>query len=108
MPALRYDLIVDQGTDYERSIPILGLDDGADLVGWTTSGQIRNSYASVSVLHTLDLTLVGTSVVLRIPAAVSSAWGWRLARYDLEVEAPDGKVTRLVEGSVVVRPEITR
>jgi hypothetical protein len=60
------------------------------------------------VLHTLALTLSGTAVTLRIPAATSAAWTFSLGRYDVELTAPDGTVTRLVEGSVVVRPEITR
>lgn len=110
MPALRYDLIVDQGADYRRTIPVLR-DDGQPvetLDGWQVAGQIRAGYASTTVLHQLDVTVSGTDVLLRIPAAVSSTWAFRLARYDLELQAPDGTTTRLVEGSVVVRPEITR
>lgn len=42
------------------------------------------------------------------PAAASSAWSFSLARYDVEATASDGTVTRLLGGSVVVSPEITR
>lgn len=108
MAALRYDLIVEQGCDYERSIPVLGLEEGATLAGWTAAGQIRAGYGSGTVLHTLDLTPTGTNVVLKIPAAASAAWTWRLARYDVELTAPDDTVTRLVEGAVVVSAEITQ
>lgn len=108
MPALRYDLIVDQGSDYDRTIPVLGLPAGDTLAGWTAAGQIRGGYTSTTVLYTLALTLVGTDVVLHIPAATSAAWTWRLGKYDVELTAPDGTVTRFVEGSVVVRAEITR
>lgn len=110
MTALKYDLIVDQGADYERSIPVLG-EDGQSvetLAGWSVAGQIRASYLSTMVLHQLDVTVSGTDVLLSIPAAVSSAWAFRLARHDIELTAPDGAVTRLIEGSVLVRPEITR
>jgi hypothetical protein len=108
LAALRFDLIIDQGTDYNLSIPVLGLADGGTLAGWTATGQIRASYASPTVLHTLDLTVSGTDVVLHIPAATSSAWTWRRGRFDIEVIDPSGAVTRLVEGAVVIRPEITR
>jgi hypothetical protein len=108
VPALKYDLIVEQGADYQVTFPVLGLDAGGTLAGWTATGQIRAGYTSSTVLHTLALTLTGTNVVLRVPAATSSAWAFSLGRYDVELTAPDGAVTRLVEGSVVVRPEITR
>jgi hypothetical protein len=108
MPALCYDLIIDQGTDYTRSIPVLGLADGDTLAGWMVAGQIRAGYASPTVLHTLDLTVSGTDIVLHIPAATSADWTWRRGRWDIEVIDPIGTVTRLVEGAVVIRPEITR
>lgn len=107
--ALRFDLLVEQGADYEATIPVL--DEAGQpqtLTGWTAAGQIRAGYTAAEILHTLDVTVQATSIVLRIPAAVSALWGWRLGRYDLEVTAPGGAVTRLVEGSVVVHPEITR
>lgn len=108
MTALRYDLIVDQGADYERTIPVLDqAGQPVTLAGWTAAGQVRDSYAAATVLHTLALTLSGSSVVLRIPAATSTAWPWRFGRYDLELTAPDGAVTRFLEGAVVVRAQIT-
>jgi hypothetical protein len=54
------------------------------------------------------LVPTGTNVRLTIPAATSAAWAWRLARFDIELTAPNTTVTRLVEGAVVVYPEITR
>jgi hypothetical protein len=50
----------------------------------------------------------GQNLVVRIPHAASSAWDWRLAKYDVEYTAPDGTRDDFLEGSVVVRPEITR
>jgi hypothetical protein len=109
MPALKYDLIVDQGADYAVTFPVLdGAGQPVDVTGWSASGQIRAGYASATVLHTLAPTLGSGGLALRIPAATSAAWAFRLGRYDIELVAPDATVTRLVEGSVVVRPEITR
>jgi hypothetical protein len=109
MPALKYDLIVKQGADYVKTFPVLGLAEGDTLDGWTFAGQIRTGYApGAALLHTLDLSVSGTNVVLRIPHATSTAWTWRLARYDVEVTDPNGLRDDFLEGSVVVRPEITR
>jgi hypothetical protein len=57
---------------------------------------------------TTELALAGSEVRMSIPAAVSTSWAWTSANYDLELVAPSGAVTRLVEGHVLVRPEITR
>lgn len=110
MAVTRYDLIVDQGSDYERTFPVLGPGGQTqDITGWTVSGQIRDSYApTAALLQTLTVTVSGSNVVLQIPKTVSRDWTWRLARYDVEITTPGGATTRFLEGSVVVHPEITR
>lgn len=107
---LAYDLTVKQGEDYDRAIAVTDTGTGqpADITGWAVQGQIRAGYSSPTILHTLDVTASGTDVVLHIPKATSSAWTWRLARYDIELTAPSGKTTRFMEGSVVVYAEVTR
>ena len=107
--ALDYDLVVNQGETYERLIPVKdGNGQPANVDGWQVAGQIRATHDSDEVLHTLSLTATGTNVRLVIPAATSSTWMFRLAKYDVELVAPNTTVTRLIEGSVVVKPEITR
>jgi hypothetical protein len=107
--ALKYDLIVKQGRDHVETFPVLGLAEGDTLDGWTFAGQIRASYApSAPLLHTLDLSVSGQNLIVRIPHAASSAWDWRLARYDVEYIAPDGFRDDFLEGAVVVRSTVTR
>lgn len=109
MAALKYDLIVDQGATYILYIPVF--DDNGDpayVEGWAATGQIRADYNSTTVRHTLALTPIENSIVLTIPAADSTAWTWQLGRYDVELVAPSTTVTRLIEGWVVVRPNVTR
>lgn len=108
--ALRYDLKIKQGADYQRSIPILDqMDQPTPEPGWTVTGKIRDSLAPNStLLHTLDVTISGTNVLLRVPAATSSAWTWRLGRYDVELTDTNGIVLDFLEGAVVVYPEATR
>ena len=110
MAVRTYHLIVDQGANYALSIPVLNDNGGPTTVtGWTVTGQIRAYPNGSTVLHELELTVGGTTVTLQIPAADSSAWTWRTGRYDVELTSPDGLVkARLIEGLVVVRPEVTR
>lgn len=106
-----YDLKIFQGEDYRREIPMTDTGTGQplDITGWTMAGQIRAGYSAADpVLHTLTLTADGTDLVVDIPGASSSAWTWRLARYDVKLTAPNATATRIVSGSVVVYAEVTR
>jgi hypothetical protein len=107
--AARYDLIVDQGSDYLLRIPVLNeFGQPVTVTGWTVSGQIRAPRSASTVLQQLDVVPNGTYVELRIPRATSSAWTWVAARYDVELVSTDGTGNRLIEGGVYVRPEVTR
>lgn len=107
--ALRYDLFIDQGEDYKRTIPVIDDATGqpANIDGWTVAGQIRDGYDSATILHALNVTASGTNLILTIPGATSATWTWRLARYDVKFTAPNTTVTRFLEGSVVVRAQVT-
>ncbi len=109
MPAARYDLIVEQGSDYLLRVPVLNeFGQPVTVTGWTVTGQVRARHSSDTVLQQLDVTPNGTYVELRIPRATSSAWTFLAARYDVEIVSPGSEGTRLIEGGVYVRPEITR
>lgn len=108
MAALVYPMVIDQGADYVLSVPVLNADN--DLVtvdGWTAAGQIRAGYGGQALLHEFDLVVADQEVLVQVSAADSSAWKFRFAHYDIELTAPSGSVTRLVEGPVIVRPETT-
>jgi len=111
---LRYDLRISQGETFQLAVPVLD-DNGAPvaLSGMTARGQIRSHSASPTVLHEWsatagNLALDINDVVLTVPAATSTAWSFRTARWDLELIDLDGNTIRLVEGIVVVHPEVTR
>jgi hypothetical protein len=111
---LRFDLRINQGETFQFAIPVLD-DDGnpVSLSGFTARGQIRSHAASPTALYEWSATNTnvafdGNDVVLTVPAASSSLWAFRSGRWDLELVAPDGSVTRLVEGFVIVHPEVTR
>jgi len=109
--ALRYTLYIDQGSDYTVAFPVLNAaNEPQDLAGWSARGQVRVVATDPVVLHdfTDELSLAGSDLTLTVPAAVSSTWMWSFAAYDIELTDPNGEVSRLVEGFLVVRPEVTR
>lgn len=107
--SVRYDITVRQGETYRLTIPVQ-TEGGSPitLTGYSVAGQVRETHASATVLHDLAPTADGSNVVIDIPAGTSAGWSWRYGVYDIELTAPDSKVTRLLEGSVTVSPEVTR
>lgn len=114
---LRFDLRINQGETFQVAIPVLKANgdpaDSADLAGATVRGQIRSYAAAPSVLYewsaaALNLAFDGNDAIITVSAADSSAWSFRTAAYDVEFTDAGGNITRLVEGHVVIYPEITR
>ena len=108
---LRFDLVINQGADFSVTFPVLDTgDQPQDLAGWSARAQVRDRDTDPEPLHDFadELAVTESDIVLTVPAAVSSAWSWTHGRYDLELVSPSGGVTRLVEGAVIMRPEITR
>jgi len=112
---LHYDLRINQGESLRLAIPVL--DDngsGVTVTGMTARAQIRSWDSSDTVLHEWsttagNLSLAGSQVILTVDPATSSAWTFRTGAWDLELVNPAlSTTTRLVEGLVVVEPEITR
>lgn len=86
-----------------------------DLTGCTARMQIRAKVGAVAPL--LELTTengrialggVAGTVQLNLTATETSAINWVSGVYDLEIVYLDGRVRRLISGSVVVSPGVTR
>lgn len=110
MPALSYNLFVEQGSDFEEEFEIRN-EDGLylNLDAFEVKAQARQSYAS-KIKY--DLTLVKTPVfgrfLLRIPAAVTISMKYPRYVYDIEVVLPEGnKTLRIVEGNLFLSRGIT-
>jgi len=85
-----------------------------DLTGFTARLQIREKVDSDTTLFeatwgthlTIDTGL--QQVKLIIPADETALFTFAFGVYDLELEAPDGTVTPVLQGSVSVLKEVTR
>ena len=112
----KYDFVIEQGATFDRS---LTYKDPAgtplNLTGYTARMQIRSGVSSPTVL--LELTsangrlvidpLVGGITIYLEPVDTEGVM-WKRGVYDLEIEAPDTSVTRLIEGNIELSREVTR
>ncbi len=108
-------LEIPQGATYKHYITY-----PMNLTGYDVRMQFRESASSDVVLFTGtnatdDIFTVGefvngtTTISMVIPATVSSEdWDFQRAVYDIEIESSGGEITRLMQGSVIVDPEVTR
>lgn len=129
MAAGIYDIIIEQGADWELVFVWKDKDGNPyDLTGWTAQMQLRKDYASKAKVFDLTtdndriaVNLQPGQVAITIPAelsrlvAVNSAdLFWKDGKqgvafdYDLELINPAGKTKRLLQGAVFFIPEVTR
>lgn len=108
MPAVKSNLTVEQGATFSRGWLVRVNGSFIDAT-WSARGQIR-SHINGPVLHDLAPSVnPDGSVVFAISDIESSAWSWRKGVYDIEAaNADESIVLRVAEGSVIVRPEVTR
>lgn len=128
MSAGAYNFEVEQGTTLDHPVvwyvPDPGDPDNPDaagatrinLTGFTARMQVRASKASPTILHefttenggiTITAPLTGT-ITIKASATITAGWTFTTGVYDLEVVSSGGIVTRLLEGTFTVDPEVTR
>jgi hypothetical protein len=112
------NLVMYQGAtwDYTFTWEVEG-DDGygpIDVTGYAARLQARSSITAPTATITLSdgsgITLGGATGTIAIAMAADDTSAIPAGRYvyDLELESQDESVTRLLEGQLNVRPEITR
>lgn len=84
-----------------------------DLSGMTARMSIKSKVGGLELLR-LDssnarilIDPVGKTISLSISATDTEGLGWKKGVYDLEMVSPDGTVTGLLSGKVVVAREVT-
>jgi hypothetical protein len=111
-----YNLTIYQGATFRQSIIWRNADSTPiDLTGYTARMQIRKSVRATTT--EADMTTENSGIVisaltgeieLNLTAVQTAAIDIQDGVYDLELIDADGTVTRLMEGSVTVSPEVTR
>ena len=117
MAAGVYDIMCEQGATFRKTFTWLDENEQPiNLTGCSARMQVRSAYKSTSTWLSLTsgsgggLTLealTGT-ITMVITATTSAALPINKGVYDLEVVQTNGEVTRLLQGSFIVSPEVTR
>lgn len=112
----KHKLLIIQGATFRDRLVWMNPDKTPiDLTGCTARMQVRAEIESPTVL--LELTTANGGITVDGPAgqltlyltpAATAAIAWQSGVWDLELEHPNGDVTRLVQGTVSVKPEVTR
>lgn len=110
-----YDIVADQGATLNRVLFLkTSTKTPINLTGYSGRMQIRTSSAESAIVQTLVTgtrslsidPLLGRVDVLLTPAE-TEALSPGIYVYDIELESPDGDVTKFIAGKFTVRAEIT-
>lgn len=107
------NLYVDQGTSFSSVVDLQNQDGTAlNLTGYTVAGQMRKSYQS-SVAVDFVCSIYGDPLngQIKLQLAPATTSGLRAGRYIYDVEITNtasGNKYRVLEGIVILSPEITR
>lgn len=111
MPASRYDITIEQGATFAVQLTLrLNSTQALDLTGYSIRSQMRKDFADSTPIN---FTISNRndpqgSFVLGMSATDTGVLEPRKYFYDLEIESPGGTVSRALEGTVTVKPEVTR
>ena len=104
--------IIDQGSTFSKSITVYQTDGATiqNLTGYTVSSQLRKNYTS-SASTTINASInnaAGGLIVMSLTAVQTAALKSGRYVYDLQITAADSTVTRVIEGVITLRPEVTK
>lgn len=106
----KYNITLDQGSDYILDLNLSRAGIELDLTGYAIRGQIRPTITSSTLSASFTGTVVDASLgqfQISLSAATTAAMTHGMYYYDVEIyKSP--YVTRLLEGTLLVRPEVTR
>lgn len=116
MPAAEYNLVIEQGTDWEQKLRWKDSNkDPIDLTDYTARMYIKRNYdTDVKIVELTTengrITLGGLTgeILLSLPSSITEELCFGEGVYDLELIDSNGKVKRLLQGKVSLSREATR
>ena len=105
--------IIDQGSTYSKQITVYQTDGTTiqNLTGYTATSQLRKNYTSTAyttILATIQTPATNGVIVISLTAVQTAALKSGRYVYDLQITAADETVTRIIEGVITLRPEVTK
>lgn len=107
--AIKSNLTVDQGANFLYNVYLIDANGTAiDISGYTGNCQIRKTYTSTTY-NTMNVAITGASglVSLTMNSAVTANLTSTRYVYDLELSS-NNVVSRILEGTITVSPQVTR
>ena len=112
MAAGKYDIVIDQGSSFALDLTVQEDGSAKNLNTYSVSSQLRPHITSSTLTATFTGTVVNATngqLQISLTAAQTAAISPGKYFYDVEIfTSGDAVVTRLIQGSVVVTPEVTR
>ena len=111
MSAGTYNFILEQGATFNRQLTVK--DDGSamNLTGYSVASKMRSTHDSSTVVGTFTCTIsnaTGGIITMSMTNSTTGGIEEGIYVYDLEMTSGTGVVTRLMQGTVTVNPEVTR
>lgn len=107
--AIKSNLTVDQGANFLYNVYLIDANGTAiDVSGYTGNCQIRKTYTSTTY-NTMNVAITGASglVSLTMNSTVTANLTSTRYVYDLELSS-NNVVSRILEGTITVSPQVTR
>ena len=106
------NLSIDQGATFTSDITVKDINGNVfDLTGYTASAKLAKGYSSTRTRTTISTTFATdrTTGVLTISLTANQTTALDAERYvyDVEITSSAGSVTRVLEGIITVRPEVS-
>jgi hypothetical protein len=108
--AIKSNIIIDQGTDYEVTINVRDANTTAiSLTGFTGQAQLRKYYTSSRKYNFgVDVSANTGEVTLTMSAANTACIAAGRYVYDCVLTSNTNIVSRIVEGIVTINPRVSR
>jgi hypothetical protein len=104
------NLYIDQGTTFSLAITVSDqYGEGKNLTDYTVTSQMRKSYQSATAINFTTEKTTPVDGILTISLTADQTTAIKSGRYvyDIEIES-DEETIRVLEGIVVINPEVTR
>lgn len=105
------NLYIDAGADYSIIVTAnQGNGDPLNLTGYTVKSQVRKSYASSTAYNFTASIFAATSGKIRLSMTATQTSAIKPGRYlyDVEITSANGEKRRVLEGIIIITPEITQ
>ena len=107
------NLTVDQGTSFTSDVTVKDANGNAfDLTGYTAVAKMAKGFASTRTRTSITTTIAADAttgvVTLSLSSTVTAGLDAERYVYDLEItQTSSGNVTRVIEGIITVRPQVS-